>query len=70
MRLRVVLTSALLAAAPAARPAEPQFWKLQDARTFLEGEAEGVSVDSDGHLRLAPDARALFDPEAPYEVGS
>ncbi len=56
--LAVVLT-------PASRAAAPQFWRLEGARAFLEGELEGVSVDSDGRLRLGAAPRPLFDPEAP-----
>jgi len=60
------LASALAAAAPPARAAAPQFWKLEDARDFLDGDTEGLSIDSDGQVRLAPAVRTLHDPEAPY----
>jgi WD40 repeat protein len=70
MRLRLVRSStlavALLAAAHPAGAAQPQFWKLEDARDFLDGETEGLSIDSDGQVRLAPAVRTLHDPEAPY----
>jgi hypothetical protein len=56
--------SALLVA-PAAHAAAPQFWRIEGTRAFLEGELEGVSVDSEGRLRLGPAPRPLFDPEAP-----
>jgi hypothetical protein len=55
----------VLALALPARAAQPQFWKLEGARDFLEGDAQGLSVDSDGRVRLAPAARLLHDPEAP-----
>jgi outer membrane protein assembly factor BamB len=45
--------------------AQPQFWKIEGARDFLDGDTEGLSVDSEGRVRLAPAARALHDPEAP-----
>lgn len=52
------LASAVMAAAP-------QFWRIEGASAFLEGELEAVSVDSEGRLRLGPAPRPLFDPEAP-----
>jgi WD40 repeat protein len=69
MRLRLVHTFALasaLAATPPVQAAAPQFWKLEDARDFLDGDTEGLSIDSDGQVRLAPAVRTLHDPEAPY----
>ena len=38
---------------------------IEGARAFLEGELAGLSVDSEGRLRLGPAPRPLFDPEAP-----
>ncbi len=46
--------------------AQPQFWRIEGPRDFLEGDTEGVSVDSEGRVRLAPAARLLHDPEVPY----
>jgi hypothetical protein len=70
MRLRLArtyaLAGALAAAAQAAGAAQPQFWRLEDPRDFLDGDTEGLSVDSDGQVRLAPAVRTLHDPEAPY----
>jgi outer membrane protein assembly factor BamB len=57
---------ACLAVPAAARAAQPQFWQLEGARDFLDGETEGLSVDSEGRVRLAPSTRVLQDPEAPY----
>lgn len=61
------LLAALLALLPAlaALAAQPQFWKIEGARDFLEGELEGLSVDSEGRMRLAPSLRMLHDTEAP-----
>jgi outer membrane protein assembly factor BamB len=56
---------AILAAASALHAAGPQSWRLEGARAFLEGDIEGLSVDSDGRLRLGVSPRPLFDPEAP-----
>jgi outer membrane protein assembly factor BamB len=57
----------LLAVLPlAAHAAQPQFWRIEGAREFLEGETDGLSVDSEGRVRLAPASKILHDPEAPY----
>jgi outer membrane protein assembly factor BamB len=67
MRRRTVFALASLAVAtvPGLHAAGPQFWRLEGARTFLEGDIEGLSLDSDGRLRLGASPRPLFDPEAP-----
>jgi outer membrane protein assembly factor BamB len=65
MPRRAPVFAALLLAAAPAWAAQPQFWRTEGARDFLDGETEGVSVDSDGHVRLAPASRLLHDPEAP-----
>jgi len=64
-RCVVALTLLALLVAPSLRAAAPQFWRIEGTRAFLEGELDGVSVDSDGRLRLGPAPRPLFDPEAP-----
>lgn len=46
--------------------AQPQFFRVEGARDFLEGDTEGVSVDSEGRLRLAPASKLLHDTEAPF----
>ncbi|HEY7512358.1 MAG TPA: PQQ-binding-like beta-propeller repeat protein [Vicinamibacteria bacterium] len=48
------------------RAAQPQFWRIEGARDFLEGDSDGLSIDSEGRVRLAPATRALADTEAPY----
>jgi hypothetical protein len=48
------------------RAAQPQFWKIEGARDFLDGTTEGISVDSEGRVRLSPASSVLHDPEAPY----
>jgi sugar lactone lactonase YvrE len=55
----------VVCAATAAWSAQPQFWKIEGAREFLEGDTEGLSVDSEGRVRLAPSVKPLHDPEAP-----
>ena len=61
-----LLAVACLAVSVAAHAAQPQFWQLEGARDFLDGETEGLSVDSEGRVRLAPATRVVQDPEAPY----
>jgi outer membrane protein assembly factor BamB len=65
MLRRAAAVAVLAAAASAVQGAGPQFWRLEGTRSFLEGEIEGLSLDSDGHLRLGLSPRPLFDPEAP-----
>src|SRR5688572_18249939 len=57
---------ALAAGTVPLRAAQPQFWRIEGARDFLDGDAEGLSIDSEGRMRLAPATRALADTEAPY----
>jgi hypothetical protein len=56
----------LLAAAPPLPAAQPQFWRIEGAREFLEGDLEGLTVDSEGRVRLAPAQKALHNPETPF----
>ncbi len=65
MLRRLTAGVAALCVATVASAAQPQFWKIEGARDFLEGDTEGLSVDSEGRVRLAPAARALHDPAAP-----
>ena len=62
------LTSLVMLAIAVAplQAAQPQFWKIDGPRPFLEGSLESLSVDSEGRVRLAPRDRARFDPETPY----
>src|SRR5918996_5335101 len=66
MSRRSIVCLALAALAVPLWAAQPQFWKLEGASDFLAGDTEGLSVDSEGRVRLAPATRALADPEAPY----
>ena len=51
-RFRLSLVLALLGAQVSA--VQPQFLRLSAMRDFMEGEIEGLSVDSTGRLSLAP----------------
>jgi hypothetical protein len=55
-----------LCLSPALHAAQPQFFRLEGARDFLEGDSDGVSVDSEGRLRLAPASAILYDTEVPF----
>jgi len=46
--------------------AQPQFWRIEGARDFLEGTTEGISVDSQGRARLGLASSVVQDTEAPY----
>lgn len=66
MPRRLTLAFALLAAASPLPAAQPQFWRLEGARDFLDGDTEALTVDSEGRLHLAPTSRLLHDTESPY----
>lgn len=59
------MLAALAAAAPCSA-SQPQFWKVEGAQDFLQGETNGLSVDSQGRVRLAPTSKLLYTPETPY----
>src|SRR5512134_2378864 len=63
--LVVAATTLLVVATPSLQAAGPQFWRLEGVRAFLEGEIQGLSLDSEGRLSLGASPRTLFDPEAP-----
>lgn len=65
MTRRLAATAALLALAASLHAAQPQFWRLEGARDFLDGDLEGLAVDSQGRLRLALAARSLHEADAP-----
>ena len=56
---------AVVLAVATVRAAGPQFWRLEGPPSFLEGDLEGLSVDSEGRLRLGTAPRPLYDPETP-----
>jgi sugar lactone lactonase YvrE len=62
----VLILVALLAPAPPVPAAQPQFWRIEGARDFLEGDLEGLAVDSEGRVRLAPAQKAMQNPETPF----
>jgi len=62
-RFRVSVLFALLGASVFA--VQPQFVRISSMREFLEGDIEGLSVDSSGRLSLAPAVTAGPDLGAP-----
>jgi len=66
MLRRVSALAAVLVAALPLLAAQPQFFKVEGAREFLDGDTEGISVDSEGRVRLAPATRTLHDADAPF----
>ena len=46
--------------------AQSQFLRLEGARDFLEGDLSGLSVDSNGRVRLAPGVKVLQETETPF----
>jgi sugar lactone lactonase YvrE len=66
MPRRLTFAAFLLLASAPAWCAQPQFWRVEGPRDFLAGETEGLAVDVDGRLRVAPPRRMIHDPEAPH----
>ena len=69
MRLRLAPPLALAVLSPLPpppAPPSPSSGRSRARATSWTGDTEGLSVDSEGRVRLAPAARALHDPEAPY----
>jgi outer membrane protein assembly factor BamB len=64
-RAACLVALALAVSPPVVRASGPQFWRLEGPRAFLEGDITGLSVDSEGRLRLGAAPRAVYDPEAP-----
>jgi len=65
MPRRAAVAALLLALASPLPAAQPQFWRIEGAGEFLAGDVQGLSVDSEGRVRLAPATRVLHDPEVP-----
>jgi sugar lactone lactonase YvrE len=63
---RALALCAALAAAQPCLAAQPQFWRLEGPRDFLDGETKGLSVDSQGRVRLAPTSRVVYGTDTPY----
>ena len=61
-----ILTLCLPLLAAPLHAAQSQFLRLEGARDFLEGELTGLSVDSNGRVRLAPAVKVLQETQTPF----
>lgn len=59
MLVAVSVTASVLAAVPT-------FWRLESQDDFLAGDTEGVSINSDGTISLAPAVQALTEATDPH----
>ncbi len=59
--LLLIATAALVGQA-----ASPVFWSVSTQAEFLEGDAENVSIDAEGRLRIGPGAETIHDAEASF----
>jgi hypothetical protein len=59
----VVFLSLILSGPLVATGVETAFWQTATFDDFLHGDLVGVSLSKDGQLRLAPEARAVYNPE-------
>ena len=57
---------ALLVVVTSSPAAQPQFWEIDEAGEFLEGDLQGLSVDAFGRVRLSSAAPVLHNPASPY----
>ncbi len=63
-RSKILLLLLLVCAAAAPlQGVETTFWQVGTFEEFLDGRLSGVSVSKEGELKLAPEARAVFNPE-------
>jgi sugar lactone lactonase YvrE len=65
LRRTVLVTLALAVCVCTVQAAAPRFWRLEGTRTLLQGELHGLSLDSEGRLRLGPEARTVYELETP-----
>ena len=64
-----IIVAAALGRVAAPAPAgavAPKYWIHDTTEDFLKGKTDGVSIVSDGSLRLAPAVEVLAEPDAPY----
>ena len=65
-RLKPAGCALALLTAAAAGASQPRFFEFEGPAPFLAGQLEGLSVDSEGHVSLAPESRELHDTATPY----
>lgn len=64
--LKLAGAALVVATASSALAVQPQFWRIDSWRDFLDAEVTGLSIDSAGHISLAPAVRPGPDFTAPY----
>jgi hypothetical protein len=52
-------------ATPRLRAAGSQFWRIEGVGAFQDGDLTGLSLDSEGRLRLGAAPRQIYDPATP-----
>ena len=62
-KLLVLLLAIAIAAPIPLAAVETSVWQVSDFNEFLQGRLTGISISKDGRLELAPQARAIFNPE-------
>ena len=67
MRLRSLLTTALVAAALVSLHASsPKFFQAATQNDFLKGDVENLSIDNHGQLTLGPVTELVYETSAPF----
>jgi hypothetical protein len=61
-----VILSVVTAGSILLNGAEPVFWQVSTESELLTGEAEGLSIDSQGKLTLGPAVTTLFTSRSPF----
>jgi hypothetical protein len=65
LRLRLVLVALFLIAAAAVQAASTSFWQVATQAEFLKGDADRLSIDSDGRVTLGPGVETVHDVASP-----
>lgn len=63
---RPLLVLVSLGVAASVLAAVPTFWRLESQSDFLPGDADGVSISSEGTISLAPSTQMLTEATDPY----
>jgi len=63
---RFLYFALLLLVAVTGLAALPTFWSMENQSDFLEGQVEGLSIASDGTVRLAPETTNLYEATDPF----
>ena len=67
LRFRALLLALIVfALAATVLAALPTFWRLESQSDFQAGDADGVSITSDGTVSLAPQTQVLYEATEPF----